>query len=247
MSGSLRDDPRHHDADKRHGRGISDSHPDAPFGAPIFVRPTLTESWTAAAEYQAAVVDEAIQQSKDLLPRFAVFSLSPIPLAIHLGHQLSHRVEVRPFQFDRDRKTWDATCNAGDTDFIVEGVPEKRDASTTDVIVRVSLSARIDPQDTAGYGGDAVPEIDLRIAEPNVMWLCHPDQLPALASAFRQVLANVNAAALNCVRIHLFYAGPPGGAITLGQAINPRMSPSVVLYEYDRRASPRYLPVLALG
>jgi hypothetical protein len=51
----------------------------------------------------------------------------------------------------------------------------------------------------------------------------------------------------SCRRIHLFYAGPIGGAITLGQAINPRMNPVVDLYEFDRRKTPRYERVLTLS
>ncbi len=50
----------------------------------------------------------------------------------------------------------------------------------------------------------------------------------------------------NCERIHLFYAGPTGAAIKLGQAINPRMNPAVSLYEFDRRKTPAYTRVLDL-
>jgi hypothetical protein len=49
-----------------------------------------------------------------------------------------------------------------------------------------------------------------------------------------------------CERIHLFYAGPTGGAIILGQQVNPRMNPPVELYEYSRQWDPRYRRALTL-
>ena len=41
-------------------------------------------------------------------------------------------------------------------------------------------------------------------------------------------------------KIHLFYAGPTAGAIAIGREINPRMTPLIQLYEYNRADSPRY-------
>jgi hypothetical protein len=46
--------------------------------------------------------------------------------------------------------------------------------------------------------------------------------------------------------LHLFYAGPPPGAIVIGQEINPRMNPPIALYEYSRLSTPRYRLVLTL-
>ncbi len=52
------------------------------------------EEWTAAAAQQRLVVQDALEKSRDLLPRFAVFSLAPIPLAAHLGFLFSDRPAV---------------------------------------------------------------------------------------------------------------------------------------------------------
>lgn len=221
--------------------------PEAPVGPPLFLRPDITESWDAAAGFQTALVEEALDRSKDLLPRFAVFSLAPIPLAIQLGYLLSDRVEVRAFQFDRERATWvwDPTCEAGDTDFHLSGVPTERMNAVEDVVVRVALSGRIAPEDTELPESSPV-QIDLTVENPNVMWLCHPDQLRALSRTFRDILQAVRENVPSCRRIHLFYYGPAPGAVVVGQAINPRMNPPVALYEYDHRGTPRYRHVLSL-
>jgi hypothetical protein len=54
------------------------------------------------------------------------------------------------------------------------------------------------------------------------------------------VLGAVRQFVPNCNQIHLFYGGPTGGAVVIGQAINPRMKPTMALYEFDRWETPHY-------
>ncbi len=223
--------------------------PDQPFGPPFYVRPPgHNESWELAAQFQQRIVEDAIRRSRDLLPRFAVFSLSPIPLAIHLGNLLSDRVEVRPFQYDRDRNTWcwDDSQTSYDIDFRVNGLPAKLVQGSVEAVIRVSLSARIAPVDTQAAAGDCPIDIEIAVPKPDVMGLRGVEQLTELGRTFRGVLQDLNRLVPECSRIHLFFAGPTGGAIVVGQAINPRMTPDVLLYEYDRKTEPHYQPALCL-
>lgn len=223
--------------------------PDKPFGPPFHVHPpSVQESWHLAVEYQQKTVEEALQKSRHLLARFAVFSLAPIPLAVHLGYLFSDRVEVKPFQYDRDHKTWrwDEHRTAYDMNFRIEGFPTTPLDDQVDIIVRVSLSARILPSDSVEVAASCPVQIDLFVDNPDVTWLCHENQLTALAGVFRDILRDMNRLVPHCRQIHLFYAGPTGGAIVIGQAINPRMYPPVNLYEYDRKKIPRYEHVLTL-
>ena len=52
-----------------------------------------------------------------------------------------------------------------------------------------------------------------------VMWIRSPDQLGVLGKKFREVLRAIRDYILNCEQIHLFYAGPTGGAVTIGHRI----------------------------
>ncbi len=209
----------------------------------------LPDAYAAAAAEQAEIVEEAIQRSRDLLPRFAVFSLAQIPLAIHLGFVLSDRVEVDCYQYDRERKTWrwleDGATNVG-SDIQVKGVPVKKVNKTGDVVIRVSLSATIAPEDTRAIVPGVI-EIDLSVQKSDVMWLRSGAQLSALGTTFREALRGIRDHVPDCQRIHLFYAGPTGGAVTIGQQINPRMNPPVETYEYSRQWTPRYRRALTLG
>jgi len=222
--------------------------PAQPFGPPLYLPRLIEDAWQLVADQQRALVDEAIEQTRELRPRFAVFSLAPIPLAIHVGYLLSDRVAVEAFQYDRDRKTWqwDAKGAGPDLRVSLSGVPPGVDLTARDAALRVSLSARITPEQTAEVVGRLPVEIDLIVPEPDLTWLKHRDQLTAFAQKFRGALGAIRETVPNCERLHLFLAGPTGAAIVAGQAINPRMNPPVVLYEYHRRKTPSYAAVLTL-
>ncbi len=222
----------------------------APFGFPLSVRPDVSDSnWYEAAEFQKAAILDAVEKSRDIIPRFAVFSLSQIALCIHLGFVLSDRLEVRYFQFDRDRRTWRWPVRNGkaDKNIKVAGLPENMIQEPIEVVIRVSLSATISKTASIESAGDAPVQIDLFVANPDVMWLKSEDQLLALGKQFRAVLAVIESRVPNCSRIHLFYAGPTGGAIIIGQQINPRTNPKVELYQYSRQTSPQHRHVLTLS
>ena len=219
--------------------------PHRPVGPPMRIRPTAS-SWTAAASVQRELLDEAIEKSRQLLPSFAVFSMSPVPLSIHLGFLLSDRVETRLFQYDRDRRSWTWAAGRGRPAMTqTRGLLTSEDKRPFDAIIRVSLSGRIKASDTRVARGRAF-EIDIQADDPDVRWLRNHDQLVALGREFCAVLKNLRDLGPQCRRIHLFVAAPAPAAVTLGQAINPRMNPPVLLYQFSRQSKPRYAKVLTL-
>jgi hypothetical protein len=224
-------------------------NPSAPFGAPIHINAEPGPlPWSEPAEYQRRAVLDAVEKSRDILPRFAVFSLSQIALCIHLGFVLSDRLEVRCFQFDRDARTWrwPEVEDDADTTISVGGLPADSLNDGCEAVVRISLSAPISIDAVREAVGCHPVEIELSAPSPDVMWLRSPKQLSVLGKTFRTVLAKLRTLVPNCTRIHLFYAGPTGGAITIGQQINPRMNPPIELYEYSRQTKPNHRWALTL-
>ncbi len=225
--------------------------PDLPFGAPIFVRPEVNgQSWKEAAAYQRKIMMEVIAHSRDVgQPRFAIFSLAPIPLVIYLGFLLSDRVQVRCFQFDREQASWkwsNISTSEVDCNIQVTGLPNKIISQSVEVVIRVSLSARIGVYETKEVVPSAAAEIDIFVEQPDVMWLRSSLQLSKLGQVFRQTLDSIRQLIPHCSYIHLFFAGPTGGGVTLGQQINPRMNSPVKLYQYSRQTTPRYQFALTL-
>ena len=80
----------------------------------------------------------------------------------------------------------------------------------------------------------------------DVAWLVNPAQLVEVSRAIRAVLAMCRDQE-GCNGVHLFISGPTGAAIVIGQAVNPRMCPTVTLYEYSRQREPRYRQSIVLS
>lgn len=223
--------------------------PQQPFGLPLRLNSSIEDiGWTGAAEFQKQQVDDLVANAAEHLARFAVFPLSEIPLLIHFGYVLGDTKDVELYQYHRDRNAWDWSQDAiiEADDLVVSGEPDSERTEEIEVCIRLSLSAVIQPRATIDIVGTLPVEIDITSSNPTRGWLSSPDQLVALRQRFREVIDLVIARVPNCTRIHLFYAGPAPGAVAIGQSINPRMTPPIQLYEYDRNATPQYQPVLEL-
>lgn len=224
--------------------------PERPIAPPLVLREKAAdELWELAAAQQRILVEEALDVGRERLPRFATFGFAPIPLAVHLGYLLSDRVEVCSHQWDRERHTWSWNPNVtqGDTHFMVAGLDGPAVDTPAEVVLRVSLSAGVTPEQTVECVNGTTVEVDVRVAKPDpVSWLVHPDQVPAFRRAFRDTLARIREQVPRCTRIHLFAAVPMPCAVAAGQAINPRMNAPVQLYQFDLRAKPSYRPALLL-
>lgn len=225
--------------------------PEVPFGPLYSIEPDWEEGWDDAAHYQRDVVENLIARASDEVARFAVFSQAPIPLAIQLGSILTDRVDVDLYQYHRDRGEWNWEPSLGaedvNTDLRVSGLPDEPDPTVEDVCVRFSLSAVVSDQDVAGVCPDGAPTVEMRVDDPDRLWLQHRSQLDTLRRSFRRLWKQVRRRFPAVERIHVFYAGPAPGAVALGQSHNPRMEPPLLLYEYDRSSTPRYEHVLTLG
>ena len=204
------------------GAAVTEVHP---FRARI-----AGNNWTAAAAVERRSIELVIAATPPDRRRFAIFSTGRIPLAVQLGYILGDRSRVALFQFDRDRGSWSWDESAP------PGAPPSFATSECpgglkgEAVIRVSLSAPIDPHPDLR----AEFEIDIRVPDPSVRWLRSPQQLADLSRVYEEALAAIRAHGSR--RIHLFYAGPAPGAIAFGRAYNPRMNPSLALYEYNRES-----------
>ena len=223
--------------------------PATPFGAPIFIRPG-TSSWEEAAEYQRSLVAEILAKSRHSFPpRFAVFSIAPIPLIIQLGFLLSDSVLVRYYKYHIDTQSWqwpDVDPQNVDLDIQVSGLPEKTIQKTCDVLIRISLSAKVGRYETDEVVPGLPVQVDIFVEEPSLLWIKSPRQLDRIGSVFRRVLTEIRTKVPYCQQIHLFCAAPAPGALIIGQQINPRMNPPMQVYEYSRQSWPRYELALTL-
>lgn len=218
--------------------------PRSALGPPLHLSPLVEdEDWIAAFRHQREVVSAALARSGDLVPRFAVFSIAPIPLIVHLGFLFSDRVETDLFQFHRERGEWawpDERTAISEQQPAVSGLPCDEVGGKGGVVVRVSLSEVVRADDSRALVSDPLAEIDVAIDDPDKSWLQAPQQLDQLRGLFLDVLKSIRRRVPGCSRLHVFYAGPAAGAFLLGQCINPRMDPELAVYEFSRQRDPRY-------
>jgi len=225
--------------------------PEVPFGSPYRLERTFDLGWEREAALQREEVSELIERASEQCARFAVFSHAPIPLAIHLGSVLTDRLDVRLFQYHRDAGvwSWDPLGAADEIDSLVQvyGLPAEASPGVEDVGVRFSLSAFVTDADVEGALPEGASKIHLSVDDPDRLWLRQESQIEELRRVYRATWKQVSRKFPDARRIHVFYAGPAPAAIALGQSHNPRMHPSLLLYEYDRTNPPRYEPALKLG
>lgn len=218
--------------------------PRSALGPPLHLSPLVEdEDWIAAFRHQREVVSAALARSGDLVPRFAVFSIAPIPLIVHLGFLFSDRVETDLFQFDRDRGDWSWPDEQSETAEQVPelvGEPESEVAGDGDAVLRVSLSELVRAADTRAVVPSPLVELAIGIDDPDKQWLQSPEQLSHLRELYLAALKSIRRKVPCCGRLHVFYAGPAAGAFLLGQCVNPRMDPETAVYEYSRQREPRY-------
>ncbi len=205
--------------------------------------------WEAAARRQEEFVEALLGSVKPEERRLAVFSLTRIPLAVHLGYALSDRCRIAVYQYHRDEPQWawpatlDATCTLATASREVVSADEDGD-----LIIRVSLSATVTAEVTRAVVGAPVAEVHIAVDEPSVMWLRSRQQLAEFVKTFRGSLEWARAELGNhCTGIHLFYAGPTPGAIEIGRLYNPRMNPPLHLYEYTHGHDQPYSAALVLN
>ena len=222
--------------------------PNKPFGAPFYIKPAEFLDWNAKAEYQRQKWEELRNISWDLSPQYALFSIAPIPLAVHLGFLLSDRVDVTCFHYHRDDQTWlwPESGIAEELALDLRSTVTGRHDAATDVALCVSLSAPVLPAQLEGAVEPDIPLFEIAARNPGRFWLRSPDQLRDLGNKFLATLDEICSKVPNHRRIHLFYAGPSAGAVIIGQRINPRMTRPVELYQYSTQTLPQYQHALTL-
>lgn len=214
--------------------------PSSMFGAPIYLRPPRA-SWEEAANYQRQLILDLFEKCRNTFPpRFAVFSIAPIPLIVQLGFLLTYSIPTRYFKVHLDSQTWLWPTEYIETKFDIAGIPAELVTAECEVVIRVSLSEKVGKHETDQVVSDAPVQIDISVDDTSLTWLRSLNQVTEFAMVFRSVLSEIRQKIIGCQHIHLFMAVPAPIALVAGQQINPRMNPPVRLYEYARNRKPRY-------
>lgn len=179
--------------------------------------------------------------------RLAYFGLAPIGLAMQFGHWVGGMRDIDVYQKRHDRTDWlwDQGGQPSQLDITSPTLGTERITAEGDVVIRLSLSHRIDPSDTAALFPESLGEYDLALAEPNEDALCSPEDLALIKAEFDKIIDWLHRFRPQA-RIHVFAAVTVGEAVVFGLSVNPTIHSPVHSYQYSKSRSPRYSPALTL-
>jgi hypothetical protein len=224
--------------------------PDLPYYNPVefCVDPAII-GWKRAKQHQESIWKKVLSRLPSEYTRFAIFSLTHIPLAIHLGYLINDRYRVRIYEYQRDAMSWSwppETKLRRNNKLFVKGLPKRTIRKSKPVIIRVSMSAKVSEHLTNKIVPTACVNIHLYVKNPEVNKIKQLSQVDNLGVNFRDSLSAIRKHMPDCSGIHLFYSGPCSGAVNIGRQINPTMNPPVYLYQYNVKAQRKHKCVLTL-
>ncbi|MDI1436514.1 SAVED domain-containing protein [Polyangium sorediatum] len=206
--------------------------------------------WSALQSEQDRLFDETLKPQLAGRKWFAYFGFAPIPLAIHLGYRVENRFDIDLYQLNHSQSKWVYTPDKPfpkRTALKPMKFPEHGSTDKGPVVIRVSTSARIRPEETAEVVPWSLFELDIALAEPYPDALETGGALAEVIEAFNLGIARLRALFPNRTAIHLFAAVPVGLAFKLGTLINPTMYRGVVTYQYAVKKWPQYQRAIVLA
>jgi SMODS-associated and fused to various effectors sensor domain len=200
-------------------------------------------SWDSIQSDLRFKIQAWIAGSETVGSRFAVFPLAPVSACMYAGFLLTNRLNVRSFQYHRDRASWvwSKSIEASTAPTVTPSTTAE--SAHADVFFLFELTAPIDASAVvASIPGDKAL---YRCSVPNkgTSWLQEKSQLDELARKAREMFETAAVAHSSSAQWHILYAGPAPGAVAVGQQLNPTMIPPVQLYEFQR---PHHIPSIKI-
>ena len=178
----------------------------------------------------------------DIYPscRIGYFGLAHIPLMFHAGYQVD-RQSVRIFVTDRQTSEWIPLKKTGRGPTLrLEESSDKFSLDSGDVIVRVSMSYAVKPDQIEGIVNNPLAAFHLSFDKPRTDIVMSETQLNRYARQFHELLVDINARFPNRRQIHLFMSVPPTVAFRFGQQVSKTIDPEILAYNYSNKDHPVY-------
>lgn len=202
--------------------------------------------WRQAKKDNEEFFRKVVQSKREYSgAKLCIFSLSPIPLLIHLGKLISDTVPVVIYQFDRTTQKWcleDSSDEAIHQNILVNTSNEVHSNTLT---VTVQVSGTISEEEIKDAVDAPYDCLDIRIENPKLNAVLYNHDISSIQQVFRKELYRLRDLH-HYKEIHLFYYGPAGLAVELGRTINDTMLPEIHLYQYDDRSQKKYVKTISI-
>lgn len=173
--------------------------------------------------------------------RLVYYGLAPIPLALDLGYRVGGIADVAVCLQHHDSKRWEWPADVVEPPALLEvKLPQDGSRARGDVIIRVSVSHRVSPEETRDVVPEPLCEIDIGLVHPAEDAMRSPEDLEAIVRQFNSAIDAIKDRYPHVEMIHLFASVPVGLAFKLGTSLNPTIHAPVQTYQYAAQRAPRY-------
>jgi hypothetical protein len=201
------------------------------------------DSWALIQEAIRAQIHTMIENSDPVASRVAVFPLAPVSACIYTGYLLTNRLNVRGFQYHRDKATWTWPKDPRALTMPTVGESVKSASVFAEIFFLFELTAPIDASILLDATDGERAVYQCSVPDMSTGWLKSKTQLDELARKARELFEVAAIRYPRSPRWHILYAGPAPGGLVVGQQLNPTMIPDVLLYEFQR---PRHIPSITI-
>jgi hypothetical protein len=214
-------------------------------------RAVESHDWHEAGRHLADEYRSRVKPILDASPGYRVnyFGTVSIPLAVQLGYHLGSWRAAEAFLHHHGRKDWkwaEGPRERPAPEIHVEGMPAAGSQAEGDLVVRVSTSHRVHAEQTREVVPRPLAEVDILLTALGEDELERPEDVHAVAAAFKSVLDGLRELFPNSETAHIFAAVPVGLAFLMGTRVSPMIHSKVQTYQFDSRSDPKYHPALCL-
>lgn len=165
----------------------------------------------------------------------SLFALAPIPLLVYLGNQLGNKVPIEVFQRHRDTEDWVWKTNGVPVAYRFGKIRDGTDR--TKVALLLSLSGKLHAALLPGEIDDQFTIYELTLAgiDPCPTFLRLREDLNRFKETYQAALRTISGDHGQIEAIHLFPAVPAPAAVLCGRELLPKVDPSLLVYDYDKR------------
>lgn len=170
---------------------------------------------------------------KEVIEHVSVFAIAPIPVLVHLGRQLSDKIETDVYQRHRSPEGWAWKKRGKRVRYKINKLREGRD--TTKVALILSLSGQIKVDDLPDNINQdfTVYEIGLNGQQPTALFLRTRGDLEEFKIVYHGFLGMLKEDHGTVAELHLFPAVSAPIAVMCGRERLAKVAPSLLVYDNE--------------
>jgi hypothetical protein len=170
--------------------------------------------------------------------QLAIGGLAAVPALFLAGMLVDDETNVTLYDWDRNAKLWRLVDGSDDRKRfeLLDGA--EVDAGTKEVVLAVSVSYPIDTQALRQTFGASMPIARLTSEEVLADRYWSEEKQQAYVVSLRDAIQKLMSVGVQ--RIHMVLAAPASLSIRMGMAYDRRLMPNLIVYQYEKTATPPY-------